>query len=33
MDPEEIIPFRTDQRRKDNGCRFKLAIIDKIYER
>lgn len=33
MDPEEIISFKTDHRRKNNGCRFKLAIKDKIYER
>lgn len=33
MDPEEIISFKTDHRRKDNGCRFKLAIKDKICER
>lgn len=33
MDLEEIKSFTTDEGRKYNGCRFKLAIKDKIYER
>lgn len=33
MDLEEIKSFTADQGRKYNGCRFKLAIKDKIYER
>lgn len=33
MDLEEIKSFTIDQGRKYSGCRFKLAITDKIYER
>lgn len=33
MDPEEIQSLTTDQGRKYNRCRFKLAIKDKIFER